>query len=273
MSTAPAPTIPELSVVDEGPVRTVTLARPQARNALTGPMVGALTSLFRGLSEPSAVRVVVLRGEGGVFCAGGDVSDMLRLAGGSASADETARRLRAANRAFGALLEAIEAAAPVVVAAVEGVALGGGLGLACAADVTIAHETARFGMPEARLGIPPAQIAPFVARRVGLGAARYLALCAERIDARRAERLGIVHICTDDVDRTVAEVVARIRRCAPGALAATKRILAESTRLDLPAVLDRAADRFVRCAQGPEARAGMAAFLAKQPPPWADEMS
>lgn len=267
MTEATTPAVGGLRIDHDGPVISVTFARPKARNALTRAMVDGLARLFEHLAATRDARVVVLRGEGGTFCAGGDVADMARGAAG-ASPTEAAARMRETNRAFGAMLEVVRAAPVTTVAVVEGVALGGGFGLACATDVTLAHEDAVFGMPETRLGIPPAQIAPFVVQRIGAGATRFLAVTGRRIDARRAREIGAVHVVTDDVDRALADLLDDALRCAPGAVSTTKRLVDQATAGPLSDVLDAAADAFVEAARGSEAREGMAAFLAKRPPSW-----
>ncbi len=266
MSAPDLPEIDGLRLQRRGAVLTVLLDRPEARNALTRAMVDGLHRVFAHLAEPPAVRAVVLRGAGGTFCAGGDVADMLR----AASEGPDGAGLRATNRAFGAMLEAAGACPAVTVAAVEGVALGGGFGLCCAVDVTLAHQGAAFGMPEVRLGIPPAQIAPFVVRRIGAGAARFLAVTGRRIDAALARDLGVAHLVADDVDAAVEALLGDVLRCAPQAVATTKAIVADAAARPTPAVLDDAAEAFARTAGGSEAREGLAAFLAKRRPSWTE---
>ncbi len=149
----------------EGVLR-ITLNRPQSRNAMSLAMVGELRAVLAAVRDDRSVRALVLRGAGGHFCAGGDIKDM---AGARAAGAEAYRTL---NRAFGSLLEEAQAAPQLLVALVEGAVLGGGFGLACVSDVAIAAADAQFGLPETSLGILPAQIAPFVVRRIGLTQAR-----------------------------------------------------------------------------------------------------
>lgn len=157
----------------EGVLR-ITLNRPQSRNAMSLAMVGELRAVLAAVRDDRSVRALVLRGADGHFCAGGDIKDM---AGARAAGAEAYRTL---NRAFGSLLEEAQAAPQLLVALVEGAVLGGGFGLACVSDVAIAAADAQFGLPETSLGILPAQIAPFVVRRIGLTQARRLALTADR---------------------------------------------------------------------------------------------
>jgi len=154
---------------------------------------------------------------------------------------------------------------------VEGAAIGGGLGLLCAADIVAVTESAQFAMTETTLGIPPAQIAPYVARRIGLPVARRLMLTAARFDGAQAGRLGLADEVVDSA-QALADAEQRVRaqvlRCAPGANAVTKEILLRATRLDDEALRQFAADRFAACMLSEEGREGVAAFIEKRKPKW-----
>ncbi|MBF2930351.1 isohexenylglutaconyl-CoA hydratase, partial [Pseudomonas aeruginosa] len=179
---------------------------------------------------------------------------------------------RTLNRAFGSLLEEAQAAPQLLVALVEGAVLGGGFGLACVSDVAIAAADAQFGLPETSLGILPAQIAPFVVRRIGLTQARRLALTAARFDGREALRLGLVHFCEADADaleQRLEETLEQLRRCAPNANAATKALLLASESGELGALLDDAARQFAEAVGGAEGSEGTLAFVQKRKPVWA----
>src|SRR5215211_8388283 len=151
---------------DEGPVATVALARPQARNALNAALIQELTLCFEALAEEEEVRVVVLTGEGSSFCAGADVGYMRDTAGFSYEENlEDARRL-------GEMFQAVDELPKPVVAKVRGAAIGGGVGLVAVTDVAVAGEGTHFAFSEVRLGIAPATIAPFVVRKIGHSRAR-----------------------------------------------------------------------------------------------------
>jgi isohexenylglutaconyl-CoA hydratase len=174
---------------------------------------------------------------------------------------------------YGDVLAALNAMPQAVVALVEGVAVGGGLGAACCADLTIVTAGAQLGMPEPRHGFIPSQIIPFVVRRIGEGQARRLAVTGAVIDGREATRLGVAHQCCEtaaEAETAVETALEQLRRCAPQALAAVKRLtLSVAHRSDLQ-VMDDAAATLVSLLRAPEARAGIAAFLAKRRPPWAE---
>ena len=241
----------------------VTLNRPDSRNAMSLAMVGELRAVIASAKQDRNVRALVLRGAGGHFCAGGDIKDM---AGARARGGDAYREL---NRAFGALLEEAQQASQVLIAVLEGAVLGGGFGLACVSDIAIASTTARFGLPETSLGIIPAQIAPFVVRRIGLTQARRLALTAARFDGAEALRLGLVHFSAPDAELQLQQVLEQVRQCAPGANAATKALLLASEDEPLDTLLDRAAGLFADAVVGSEGVEGTMAFVQKRTPKWA----
>jgi isohexenylglutaconyl-CoA hydratase len=142
----------------------------------------------------------------------------------------------------------------------------------CGGDVVLATEDAKFSISETTLGVPPAQIAPFVAARIGVARTRRLALTAHRFDGREAERIGLVdQACADpaELETALAHVLAGIFRCAPEANAATKRLLLASRTLPREALLDQSADAFAASLRGPEGQEGVTAFLEKRKPKWA----
>lgn len=250
----------------DGGVLHVTLNRPDSRNAMSLAMVGELRAVLAAVRDDRAVRAIVLRGAGGHFCAGGDIKDMAgaRAAGPDAYA--------ALNRAFGGLLEEAQAQPQVLVAVLEGAVLGGGFGLACVSDIAITAADAQFGLPETSLGILPAQIAPFVVKRIGLTQARRLALTAARFDGREALRLGLVHACADSAEslgEQLTQTLDQVRRCAPGANAATKALLLATETEALGPLLDDAARQFAAAVTGEEGAEGTLAFVQKRKPVWA----
>ncbi|PJI49898.1 MAG: enoyl-CoA hydratase [Pseudomonas sp.] len=250
----------------DGGVLHVTLNRPDSRNAMSLAMVSELRAVLAAVRDDRGVRAIVLRGAGGHFCAGGDIKDMAgaRAAGPDAYA--------ALNRAFGGLLEEAQAQPQVLVAVLEGAVLGGGFGLACVSDIAITAADAQFGLPETSLGILPAQIAPFVVKRIGLTQARRLALTAARFDGREALRLGLVHLCADSAENLAEQLVQsleQVRRCAPGANAATKALLLATESEALGPLLDDAARQFAAAVTGAEGAEGTMAFVQKRKPNWA----
>jgi len=256
-----------------GSVLHVILNQPHTRNALSAQMVEELRELAAQCAPDASLRCIVLRGAGGNFCAGGNFSDFQRLMQ-SKPEDGGADPIAAANRAFGSMLQAWQALPQVVVSVVEGAAMGGGIGLVAVSDVCLAESGAQLGMPEAGLGLPPAQIAPFVALRIGAARTRRLALTAARLTAAQACALGLVdevHEGANALSIALGKTLDAVLRCAPGALRSTKAILASGGGLD--AALDFAAGEFARALRNGDAAEGVRAFAEKRPAAWVEQQA
>jgi len=251
----------------------VTLNRPDARNALSRDMVRELLTVAALLEQDVTISSVLLRGAGGTFCAGGDIKGFMASLHSPPPAPGEQDSIARGNRDFGTFLSRFDTLPQTVMVVVEGAAFGGGLGLMCIGDLVVATADARFALTETTLGIPPAQIAPFVAARIGVARARRLALTGLRFDGREALRIGLVDVVCDDqaaLEATSARLLADINRCAPSANAATKRLLLASVTTPRERLLDEAADAFARALRGSEGREGVAAFLEKRRPAWVD---
>ncbi|MCV6627636.1 MAG: enoyl-CoA hydratase/isomerase family protein [Cellvibrionaceae bacterium] len=264
------PECKELIVEQRDHALFVTINRPQRRNAMTLNMVEEMVALFSAIEDKREIRAVVFRGAEGHFCAGGDLKDMSGAGKAAAAGDPDA--FFKLNRKFGEMITLANKIPQAMITALEGTVMGGGFGLACISDWGIAHPTARFALPETSMGLPPAQIAPFVVARVGLTQARRLALFNLRIGADEAKQLGIVHtVAKDDADfeALIAQALEQVKQCAPEANAMTKAILLNVGKLEHEALLDGAARNFsdaVSQGEGPE---GTMAFVEKRKPKWA----
>ncbi|WP_333826305.1 enoyl-CoA hydratase/isomerase family protein [Pararhodobacter sp.] len=247
----------------------VTLNRPESRNAINTQMAEEFSALLDWLMECDVIRLVVLRGAGGHFCAGGDIKERHSMS--ESLPGDGSDPVKARNERAGQGFLKFQNLPQTTIAAVEGSAFGGGLGYACMADITIVARGARLGMPETRLGIAPAQIAPFVVKRVGLARARQLALTASRFGGQEAYEYGIAqYLCDDDeLENTVEQVAAQVMACAPRANAATKEILLAVGTMPDEELPGFAATRFAALSRGPEGREGQAAFSEKRAPNWA----
>ncbi|MGB1274734.1 MAG: enoyl-CoA hydratase/isomerase family protein, partial [Nannocystaceae bacterium] len=249
----------------------VTLNRPKVRNAMSFAMVRELTAVFEAIKDDRSIRAVILRGAGGHFCAGGDIRDMATAQQTQPGADGV-DPVATTNRLFGTMLMQLNRAPQAVVAVLEGAVMGGGFGLACISDVAISLTSAKFRLPETSLGLPPAQIAPFIVERIGLTAARRLAVTGGRLDGQAAHALGLVHFVEPDtaaLEARLCEVIEQVRRCAPEAVAVTKSLMHAAHHGERTAVLDGAANSFAKSVRQGEGMAGMMAFLSKKPAPWA----
>ncbi len=258
-----------LLVTREGAVVRATLNRPARRNAMNGAMVAALDALIAELAQDTSVRVLILRGTGGHFCAGLDLTEV----GAPAESPEAklAQQLER-NRRTGARFAAISALPQVVIAQIEGSAFAGGLGFVCSADIALASADARFSAPEVRRGLVPAQILPWLVRRMGRSEATRMVLQGGVVGAAEAARIGLVHEVFADAAALAAGVEAVLRdvmQNGPRALAETKALLAALGPIAPEAYADAGAAAFARCANGAEAAEGIAAFKAKRAPSWA----
>jgi methylglutaconyl-CoA hydratase len=245
-------------------VATVTLARPDSRNALNAGLIEELTRCMRGLTGDDGVRVVVLTGEGDFFCAGADIGYMRDTAEFSYEENlEDARNIAA-------MFRAVDECPKPVVARVKGAAVGGGVGLVAAADVAVAEEGTVFAFTEVRLGISPATIAPFVVRKIGHSQTRALFLTGERFDGVRAREIGLVHevAAEDGLDAAVQKKVAQLLAGGPEALAATKTLLRELRDAEPGETTEITARRIAELRTGSEAQEGLGAFLEKREPAW-----
>jgi len=259
-----------LALRHDGSVLHVTLARPSARNAMSLRMVDELIAVLQQAESAGDVRAIVLRGAQGHFCAGADLQDM--AAARQREMDGEADAIAAVNARFGALCGAFARTGIATIAVLEGTVMGGGLGLACVVDVALAGQGAQLRLPETSLGVVPAQIAAFLVERVGMSQARRLAVTGGQFDAAQALAIGLVHEVHADgaaLDQALASTLAQILRCAPGAIAATKALMARALHTPSTELVEDAARLFARAARGPEGVEGMTAFLQKRAPAWA----
>jgi len=260
-----------LALRREGPVLHLSLNRPEVRNAMSLLMVQELHAVLaqsEKLSEPpGGVRVIVLRGNGGHFCAGADLKDMAQA---RAKLADDPQALAKTNAAFGELCVAFARSPLVIVAVPEGSVMGGGLGLVCVADVAVAATSAVFRLPETSLGLVPAQIAPFLVERLGYAEAKRLAVTGGRLDAQQALDLRLVHQvhATGALDKAVEALLAELLHCAPGAVASTKALMARARFQPAAELVQDAASAFSEAALGPEGSEGTLAFLQKRKAAW-----
>jgi methylglutaconyl-CoA hydratase len=247
-----------------GPVTTVTLNRPDVRNAFDEELIAELTDWAHGVPTDGSVRAAVLRGAGPVFCAGADLHWMSKVVGYSRE-ENVADARQAAS-----LYQALDSLPVPLIGRVHGAALGGGAGLAAVCDVVVATEDAMFGFTEVTLGIVPAMISPYVVRKIGLSAARHLCLSGARFSAARAREIGLVHdvVAEQELDEAVDRHVAAFGKAAPSAVAAAKTILRRVYGRDPAEVMDLTVEAIAAQRISPEGQEGMKAFLEKRRPAW-----
>lgn len=251
-----------LLVSASGGVITVSLNRPDVRNALDDSLIARLTDVFRTVADDA--RVIVLRGEGKAFCAGGDLEWMQR------SIDYTEADNLADAQALGGLFLAIDECPCPVIGQVHGAAFGGGVGLACVCDVVVAAEGTKFCFSEVKLALSPAVISAFAIRKIGLSQARRYFLTAEVFDADEAKRIGLVHevAAVEDLNARVGTMVDAILANGPKAVRQAKALARQVAYLDSRSALEASAKVIASLRVSDEGQEGVRAFLEKRPPSW-----
>jgi isohexenylglutaconyl-CoA hydratase len=258
-----------LLISREGACEHWTLNDPASRNALSEAMVEALFAACTRVATDTSLRFIVVQGAGGTFCAGGSLGGFAKSIGQTLQTGEV-DPLIAMNARFGELLLSLCQLPQILLAAVDGAAMGGGFGLVCCADFVLATDAAVFGTPEVTLGVVPAQIAPFVQMRLGDKTARSLLLTGAKHSAAQMQALGLVDTVVGQ-GALAAEVVARIttlRSTAPQAIAASKHLLLMPFMPLAPEICAQAAIKFAAGLRSPEAAEGLSAFAQKRKPAW-----
>ena len=248
-----------------GSVLTLTLDRPEVRNALSGELVEQLTGALEAAGRDDAVRVVVLTGTGRAFSAGADLAALQGLQTASAEANLADSELLAR------LFETIYTLPKPVVAKVQGHAIAGGCGLAAVCDFSLVADDVKLGFTETRIGFVPALVAVFVVRKLGEAAARDLLLRGHLIDAAEAARIGLVTraVPAGDLDVAVDALCHDLAtQTSASAVALTKRLLADVPSMGLAEGLSYAARLNAFARSTDDCKAGVAAFLGKTDPPW-----
>jgi methylglutaconyl-CoA hydratase len=246
-------------------VARVWLNRPEVRNAFNDEVIAALTTTFMELSADETLRVIVLGGHGKAFCAGADLNWMKTMAG--YSWDEN----RADAQKLADMLWTLDQCPVPVVGRIQGDCYAGGMGLAAICDVLVAVEGATFCLSEARLGLLPATISPYVVRALGVQASRRYMVTAERFSAVRAHALGMVHelATPETLDATVDGIVATLAVNGPKAARECKRLVRDVGGAPLTAQLRaETARRIADIRASDEGREGLQSFLQKRPPGW-----
>ena len=270
---------------DKG-ICTITLNRPEVRNAMSLAMINELLAALKQAEEDPGVRVVVLRGAGGHFCAGGDIGDMaqarMKLAALQAEEAKTGVKVTGpspvaqVNAQFGRLCLAFARTPLPVVTVLEGTVMGGGFGLACVSDVTLALDNVSFRLPETSLGIIPAQIAPFLVERLGYAEAKRLSVTGAKVNAQEALTIRLVHEVHGSVDAlndALHNTIASIMACGPQAIGTTKGLLARARNTPAEDLIDDAAELFAQAVLSDEGQEGTSAFMAKRKPSWVPQAS
>ncbi len=254
-----------LTVSLQDGVQTLTLSRPDVRNAFNDEVIAELKNAFIAVAQNPLVRCVVLAAEGPAFCAGADLNWMRRMA------DYTHAENLADAGELAAMLKAIYTCPQPTIARVQGDVYAGGLGLVAACDMVVSVDTAHFCLSEVKLGLIPATISPYVIRAMGARAAHRYFLTAERFDAHEAHRVGLVHevVPPDALDSQVDEWVQALLKASPNALRACKKLLQDVAEREINDPLIRQTiEGIADIRASSEGKEGVQSFLQKRKPQW-----
>lgn len=250
--------------VDARGVATLCLARPEVHNAMNGVMYDEARGVVRTCNEDPSIRVLILTGAGPSFCSGGD----LKYQQEQASRPQSERIKEASKLAL--WLRELNTLSKPVIGRINGPAYAGGLGLISVCDIAIGSDDALFAVTEARLGLLPGMISPYLVRRIGEPAARRLFLTGRRINASQAVTYGLLSACvpSSSLDEAVQEEVDMVLKCAPGSLAANKRLIEYVSTHHAADNLIYTVDRVAEMWAWDEAAEGIRSFVEKRKPAW-----
>jgi isohexenylglutaconyl-CoA hydratase len=266
-------TLPKTQLLElrrEGIALTARIDDPKTRNAMSEALMTELEAVLDAIHDDRSVRALIVRGANGAFCAGADLKQT-REALASPPLPDVRDPLIENNERAGRLFAQLNACPALTIAVVDGPAMGGGFGLACCMDITLATSRARFALSETTLGIPPAQIAPYVIARIGRASTRRLALTGQRLNGAEAGALGIADGFFETeaaADERLVELLTMLKRCAPNANAETKRLILNADGLVGQDYIAEAARSFAACLRGEEGKEGLGAFAEKRPAKW-----
>lgn len=241
------------------------LNRPDTRNAMNDVFIAELTDAFSAAIEDDAVRAIVLAGRGKAFCAGADLNWLKKARA------MTPEQAREDSIGLARLLRLIHDSPKPTVARVHGPAFAGGMGLVAACDIAVASHNAKFCLSEAKLGLLPAMISPFVMKAMGVSHARRYFLTAEVFDAAEAYRIGFVHELAppEELDATVNAILGHLVLGSPNALTECKNLILDLAGKPIDdAIAEETAARLARVRASDDAQEGIDAFFAKRPPRW-----
>ncbi|MES2973982.1 MAG: enoyl-CoA hydratase/isomerase family protein [Pseudomonadota bacterium] len=248
-----------------GAVATVTLNRPDVRNAFNDEVILELTQVFRDLGARDDVRCIVLAAAGTAYCAGADLNWMKRMA------DYTREQNLADAGQLGEMLRVIYTCPKPTIAKVQGDVYAGGTGLVAACDIAISVDTASYCLSETRIGLIPATISPYVIRAMGARAAHRYFLTAERFSAAEAYRIGFVHevVVAGELEAKTGELARTLVNCGPAAVKATKKLVQDVAEKDItPELIAMTVSGIADIRVSPEGREGVQSFLQKRKPGW-----
>jgi len=243
---------------------TIWFNRPEKRNALSDGLLKDVKSTLKSVEKNRSVRGILFRGKDGFFCAGADLKGFKKIVSGVEGARELAIKM---STQVGAIFEQISKTPQVTVSAVEGAGMAGGFGIACATDILITMKDARYALTETKIGLTPAQIAPYVLNRLGFAQARKLMLLGNTFNGQKAFEMGMADYIAnneEELNSHINDIKEQVKKCAPNAIAVTKKTISANHAIDLKI----AAELFSDCIVHEEGREGLTSFFEKRKPYW-----
>ena len=254
-----------LQVTQQAAVATVTLNRPEVRNAFNDEVIAELSAVFGELGARDDVRCIVLAAAGPAFCAGADLNWMRRMAG------YTREQNLADAAQLAAMLKAVYSCPKPTLARIQGDVVAGGMGLVAACDIAVSVQGAHFCLSEVKLGLIPATISPYVIRAMGTRAAHRYFLSAERFPAERALQMGFVHevVSAELLDAKIDEIIKALCVASPDAVRACKRLLHDVAEREIDeGLIERTVQGIADTRSSDQGREGVQSFLEKRKPNW-----
>ena len=259
-----------IRIEKDGSWVTIWLNRPESKNALSETMTSELLEVLEAIASYKLLRGLALRGVNKCFCAGADLKDFKR---NFISNTTPRKQIVKMSVQLGQLFKRIYTMPQLVVALVEGPAFAGGFGLACCSDFVLGTRNTKFSLSETKIGLTPAQIAPYIIERIGKRLTKTLMLSGTPFNGSQAYNYGVIDQLADDeseLETQFSELKLKLAACAPEATAITKEIIISHNQMESPETINSLANRFADCMTSPEAKEGLQAFIEKRKPNWTE---
>jgi isohexenylglutaconyl-CoA hydratase len=238
--------------------------RPEKKNALSEDLINDIKLTLSSVERNSTIRGIVFRGKGGIFCAGADLKNIKEITESTNKSHTLALKM---SKQIGSLFEQISKTPQITVSIVEGAAMAGAFGIACASDFIISMNDSKYALTETKLGLIPAQIAPYVLKRIGFTRGKNLLLLGNVFDGQKGYEMGMIDYLAKnkkDIDQHLIDIKNSVNKCAPGSISLTKKFIASGEEINI----EKAADLFSKSIHSNEGKDGLASFFEKRKPFW-----
>ena len=243
---------------------TIWFNRPEKRNSLSKNLIGEISQTIDFIEDNPPIRGVIFRGKGNVFCAGADLKWMQNIASEKNNTRDKAMKM---SMKFGEIFTKVSNLSKVTISVVEGACMAGAVGIACATDFLVSTSDAKYSLTETKIGLTPAQIAPYIIKKVGFNNGKKLMLLGEVFSGDKAFLIGMADYVVKekkDLDYEVMQIIKKVKKCSPNGISVTKNLLNSNYNIDTR----HAAKLFSECIVHEEGREGFASFFEKRKPFW-----